>query len=185
MSSTSSLPSLSLQESRTIPRPRGLRIYSVSTTAKAALYQPGLTGIQIASANNDCAMGSAAVVPAGNAVRASQPLSANPPIIDHFGLVGSARSATTPFLSPSLFGPILSPLLLTHALSSTYNAYFSFAFSFERVAPGTLGTKTAFPSRPNPMRLLSTAAERASPDPLPICDSRVFQELEWNIWQDR
>ncbi|KAH9171724.1 hypothetical protein EDB89DRAFT_1821708, partial [Lactarius sanguifluus] len=84
-------------------------IYSASTTAKAALYQLGLTGIRITNANNDCAMGSAAVVPAGS-------------------------------------------------------AYFVPAFGFKRVAPGALGTKIAFPGRPNLMRPLSTAAERASPD---------------------
>ncbi|KAH9037540.1 hypothetical protein EDB84DRAFT_1437440 [Lactarius hengduanensis] len=105
-------------------------IYSPSTTAKIPLYQLGLTSIQITNANNDCAMWSAAVVPAGN-------------------------------------------------------AYFALPFGFERVAPGALGTKTAFPGRPNPVRPLSTAAERASPDPPPICDGRVFQEPERNIWRDR
>lgn len=38
------------------------------------------------------------------------------------------------------------------------------ALGFERMAPGALGTKSAFPDRPNPMLPLLVAAERASPD---------------------
>ena len=38
------------------------------------------------------------------------------------------------------------------------------ALGFERMAPGALGTKPAFPDRPSPLRPLLVAAERASPD---------------------
>jgi len=47
------------------------------------------------------------------------------------------------------------------------------ALGFERMAPGALGTKTAFPDRPSPLRPLLAAAERASPEskrgpPMPL-----------------
>jgi sterol carrier protein 2 len=38
------------------------------------------------------------------------------------------------------------------------------ALGFERMAPGALGTKTAFPDRPSPMRPLLAAAEYAAPN---------------------
>ena len=38
------------------------------------------------------------------------------------------------------------------------------ALGFERMAPGALGTKPAFPDRPSPIRPILVAAERASPD---------------------
>ncbi|KAI9453672.1 thiolase-like protein [Lactarius psammicola] len=44
------------------------------------------------------------------------------------------------------------------------DAHCALALGFERMAPGSLGTKTAFPDRPSPMRPLLAAAERASPD---------------------
>ena len=38
------------------------------------------------------------------------------------------------------------------------------ALGFERMAPGALGTKSAFPDRPSPVLPLLVAADRASPD---------------------
>ena len=38
------------------------------------------------------------------------------------------------------------------------------ALGFERMAPGALGTKSAFPDRPSPILPVLVAAERASPD---------------------
>ncbi|KAH9024403.1 hypothetical protein EDB84DRAFT_1678107 [Lactarius hengduanensis] len=72
------------------------------------------------------------------------------------------------------------------ALVRAGDAHCALALGFERMAPGALGTKPAFPDRPSPMGPLLGVAERASPDskrgpPMPCmfgaCSGGVFQEV--------